>query len=41
MSYDEIAQLTETSTSTAHRRYEAGMAELRRRLGAANGLRRS
>jgi RNA polymerase sigma-70 factor (ECF subfamily) len=41
MSFDEIAQLTDASSSTAHRRYEAGMAELRKRLGAAAGLRRS
>lgn len=34
LSFQEIADLTETSTSTAHRRYEQALAALRRRLGA-------
>lgn len=33
LSFEEIANLTETSTSTAHRRYEQGLAALRARLG--------
>lgn len=32
LSFDEIAELTGTSTSTAHRRYQAGLATLRERL---------
>ena len=32
LSFDEIAELTETSISTAHRRYQAGLAALRARL---------
>ncbi|NUQ62744.1 MAG: RNA polymerase sigma factor [Pirellulales bacterium] len=32
LSFDEIADLTETSISTAHRRYQAGLAALRMRL---------
>ena len=34
LSFDEIAKLTEVSTSTAHRHYQAGLAALRERLGA-------
>lgn len=30
-SFEQIAELTQTSTSTAHRRYAAGLAELRER----------
>lgn len=33
LSLEEIARLTETSTSTAHRRYLQGLNELRTRLG--------
>lgn len=33
LSFEEIAELTATSSSTAHRRYEAGLAVLRERLG--------
>ncbi len=33
LSFDEIAKLTETSTSTAHRRYSQGLAALRAKLG--------
>jgi RNA polymerase sigma-70 factor (ECF subfamily) len=33
LSFDEIARLTETSTSTAHRRYTQGLTELRARFG--------
>jgi RNA polymerase sigma factor (sigma-70 family) len=33
--FDEIAELTGSSTSTAHRRYQAGLAALRERLGVA------
>lgn len=33
LSFEEIARLTETSTSTAHRRYSQGLSELRARLG--------
>ena len=33
LSFEQIAELTETSSSTAHRRYEAGLAALRERLG--------
>jgi RNA polymerase sigma factor (sigma-70 family) len=33
LSFDEIAKLTETSTSTAHRRYAEGLKALRDRLG--------
>ncbi len=32
LSFDDIAALTETSTSTAHRRYEAGLRALRERF---------
>jgi RNA polymerase sigma factor (sigma-70 family) len=32
--YEEIAQLQETSSSTAHRRYQSGLETLRRNLGA-------
>lgn len=32
LTFAEIARLTETSDSTAHRRYEAALAELRKRL---------
>ncbi|OHB72685.1 MAG: hypothetical protein A2V70_06270 [Planctomycetes bacterium RBG_13_63_9] len=35
LSLREIAELTGSSTSTAHRWYEAGLAALRERLGAA------
>lgn len=35
LSFDQIAKLTGTSTSTAHRRYQAGLAALRERLGAS------
>lgn len=35
LSFDQIAKLTGTSTSTAHRRYEAGLAGLREKLGAS------
>jgi RNA polymerase sigma factor (sigma-70 family) len=34
LSYDEIAQLTGSSTSTVHRWYQAGLNSLRERLGA-------
>jgi RNA polymerase sigma factor (sigma-70 family) len=33
LSLEELAELTSTSTSTAHRRYEAGLITLRERLG--------
>ena len=33
LSFEQIAELTETSSSTVHRRYEAGLAALRERLG--------
>jgi RNA polymerase sigma factor (sigma-70 family) len=33
LSFEEIARLTETSTSTAHRRYSQGLHELRTLLG--------
>jgi RNA polymerase sigma-70 factor (ECF subfamily) len=32
LSYEEIAELTETSTSTAHRRYRQGLTALREKL---------
>jgi RNA polymerase sigma factor (sigma-70 family) len=32
LTFEQIAQLTETSTATAHRRYVAGLSELRTRL---------
>ena len=35
LSFDEIAKLTGSSTSTVHRRYQASLAALRERLGAA------
>lgn len=35
LSFDQIAKLTGTSSSTAHRRYEAGLAALREELGAS------
>ena len=35
LGFEEIAALAECSTSTAHRRYEAGLAALRERLGLA------
>ena len=35
LTFDEIARLTGSSTSTVHRRYQAGLASLRERLGAA------
>ncbi len=34
LAFEDIAELTGTSSSTAHRRYEAGLAALRERLGA-------
>jgi RNA polymerase sigma-70 factor (ECF subfamily) len=33
LSFEEIAGLTDASTSTVHRRYQAGLAALRERLG--------
>jgi RNA polymerase sigma-70 factor (ECF subfamily) len=33
LSFEEIAELTESSSSTAHRRYQAGLAQLRKQLG--------
>ena len=33
LTFEEIAELTATSSSTAHRRYEAGLKALRERLG--------
>jgi RNA polymerase sigma-70 factor (ECF subfamily) len=33
LSFEQIAEVTDTSSSTAHRRYEAGLAALRERLG--------
>lgn len=33
LSFEEIAKLTDASVSTAHRRYDAGIAVLRERLG--------
>jgi RNA polymerase sigma factor (sigma-70 family) len=36
LSFDEIAELTQTSSSTAHRRYHTGLAALRERLGGAS-----
>jgi RNA polymerase sigma-70 factor (ECF subfamily) len=33
LSFDQIAELTQTSPSTAHRRYQAALAALRERLG--------
>jgi RNA polymerase sigma-70 factor (ECF subfamily) len=33
LTFEQIAELTETSASTAHRRYLAGLAALRERLG--------
>ncbi|MHC4398450.1 MAG: RNA polymerase sigma factor [Planctomycetota bacterium] len=35
LSFDEIARLTGSSTSTTHRWYQAGLAALRERLGVA------
>ena len=35
LSFDDIAALTETSTSTAHRRYEAGLRALRERFAVS------
>ena len=35
LSFQEIAELTGTSVSTAHRRYQAGLSTLRERLGVA------
>jgi RNA polymerase sigma-70 factor (ECF subfamily) len=35
LTYDEIADLTGTSTATAYRRYLNGLAQLRERLGVA------
>lgn len=35
LTFEQIAEVTETSSSTAHRRYEAGLAALRERLGIA------
>ncbi len=35
LSFDQIAKLTGTSTSTAHRRYKSGLAALRQKLGAS------
>ena len=35
LTFDEIAKLTGSSTSTVHRRYQAGLRALRERLGAA------
>lgn len=32
LSFEEVAELTGTTTSTAHRRYQAGLAALRQRL---------
>jgi RNA polymerase sigma-70 factor (ECF subfamily) len=34
LAFEDIAELTGTSSSTAHRRYEAGLTALRERLGA-------
>jgi RNA polymerase sigma factor (sigma-70 family) len=34
LSFEQIAVLTDTSTSTAHRRYQAGLAALKKTLGA-------
>ncbi len=33
LSFEQIAAVVDTSTSTAHRRYEAGLQQLRERLG--------
>lgn len=33
LSFDQIAEITEVSSSTAHRRYEAGLQTLREKLG--------
>jgi len=33
LSFEQIAEVTETSSSTTHRRYEAGLQSLRERLG--------
>lgn len=35
LTFDEIGELTETSSSTAHRRYAEGIDQLRKRLGIA------
>ena len=35
LSFDQIAELTGSSTSTAHRRYQTGLSALRERLGVA------
>jgi RNA polymerase sigma-70 factor (ECF subfamily) len=35
LTFEDIAELTGASSSTAHRRYEAGLAALRERLGVA------
>lgn len=35
LTLEEVAELTGTSTSTAHRRYQAGLAALRERMGVA------
>ncbi|HEV7226142.1 MAG TPA: RNA polymerase sigma factor [Pirellulales bacterium] len=35
LTFEDIAELSGASSSTAHRRYEAGLAALRERLGAA------
>jgi RNA polymerase sigma factor (sigma-70 family) len=36
LSFEEIGKLTETSTSTAHRRYSEGLSALRERLNVRN-----
>ena len=33
LSFEDIAEMTGTSSSTAHRRYQAGLASLREELG--------
>lgn len=40
-SFEEIANLIEKSISTAHRRYESGLVELRKHLGVSSNVRKN